>query len=91
MKMTKQVRKEVERALRCVENALSVLEKSKGWAESIPEDRALGSDYNIRNKACLEHCAGAVPHVRVYSYVGSNAVQVWTARDVLRGLLREDI
>lgn len=87
MKLTNKFRNDLERALRCLNDGLKYLEDSQGVAKPVPEERSLGSSYRIKNPACVEHCANHAEFVNVWSYVGSDAVKLWTAKSMIEGLL----
>lgn len=88
-KLSKKLRSELERSLRCLNEALGELQDSKclGVAKAIEPSRALGSDYDLRNPKCMESTAGLALHVSVSPVQGSKLAMAWTAKDILSRLL----
>jgi len=92
MKISKKTRQSIERALQCLSEATQDLNSpgTLGVARSIVEDRALGSDYNLRNPKVMESTSGLSEVCRISSIHGSKVVMAWTAMDILKGMLSAD-
>jgi hypothetical protein len=88
-KLAKKTQREIESAINLLTEVLTILEQPKtlGIAKAIDNNRALGSDYDLRNPACMESTSGLAEHIHVSPVHGSKVIYLWTVRDVLRKVL----
>ena len=88
-KLTKKLRRELERSLTSLNAGIERIEKSQGFAQPIASSDALGSDYLMKNPRCVETCQNKSEAVRVISVFGSDVSRVYRARDIITNILNE--
>ena len=88
-RISKALLRDLEALERSLRIGLVPLNDCQGIAHPVEPERALGSDYDIRNVNCVEHCANHSQHIRVHQIVGSNAARLYTAHDIVKKILAE--